>query len=420
MTRLATLLLLLQAAPDDFQKRGRTDGSKIFVDDKLLFEGPWKTAEIRLVDFGGRRAKALFGAFPVWKQVVVVADGEERLRLPVRSEAKPIDWPPVRPEEVKPLLKKLTETEGEKKTFVVSLSTDKGDVEIYRGPAYETRVERTTGGFVVWLNDEVLYRVTKWTKPNLRVEDVFMAVNLHRAKAGLEVTRLTPALSRACDLHALYLAKNEPKGLSGHEEDPKGLGYTEEGARAGKRSVIAPFNPHESVLDATESLMATLYHRVSMLQPGLSEIGAGWAYRKDGLGYLVIDVGSTDLKVDPKVYPIVYPPNGQTDVPVEFGLGSRETPNPLPDGVQTAGYPVTIQFPERSRRLEVEARLLQGTLELACHVSTPDKPARADTPQPGVVCLIPKEKLRPSTSYTVRVKERTTGLEREWTFTTGK
>jgi hypothetical protein len=163
--------------------------------------------------------------------------------------------------------------------------------------------------------------------------------------------------------------------------------------------------------------MATLYHRVNVLHPALTDVGVGWAWRRDGLGYLVIDVGNAEAKPDPKVWPVLYPAPGQAEVPVEFGLGSRETPNPLPEGVDTAGYPVTIQFPERMEKiLDLEVKLTEGGREVPCWLSTPDAPARKDWPQPGVVSLIPKEKLKPGTSYEVRLKTR--DLSREWAFTT--
>jgi len=57
---------------------------------------------------------------------------------------------------------------------------------------------------------------------------------------------------------------------------------------------------------------------------------------------------------------------------------------------------------------------------VACWLSTPDAPARKDWPQPGVLCLIPKEKLKPATAYTARFKDRLSGLEKEWSFTTRK
>jgi hypothetical protein len=240
-------------------------------------------------------------------------------------------------------------------------------------------------------------------------------------KAGLGATRPISGLSKACDLHALYMTKNESRGLSGHEEDPRGVGYTEEGARAGKRSVISPFAPQESPLEAVDSLMATLYHRVALLNPAVGEIGVGWASRRDGLGFLVVDVGGNDVRPDPKVFPIVYPVNGQEEVPLEFGLGGREAPNPIPDEGSGGGYPVTIQIPERrGKACDADLQLLDGTTPVPCWLSTPDAPARRDWPQPGVLCLIPREKLKPATTYTARFQDRLSGLEKEWSFTTRK
>lgn len=417
----AVFLALLFSQTDDFQKRVRIDAGKVLADDQVLYEGPWKKADVTVADVFGKKARALFGDAPPWKQVVVTVDGEERLRLPVPSLARPIAWPPTRPEDVKPQLKKLTETVGTRKSFVALVSTDKADIEIYRGPEYETRVERTLTSFTVFINGEVLYRVSRADRPPPRVEDVIMAVNMKRVKAGVGVVRPVPGLSKACDLHALYLTKNESRGLSGHEEDPRGVGYTEEGARAGKRSVISPFAPHETPVEAVESLMATLYHRVALLNPGVVEVGVGWAIRRDGLGFLVVDVGGEETKPDPKAYPIVYPVNGQEDVPRDFCLGARENPNPIPGDATEAGYPVTIQIPERrGKACDAELRLFTGGTEVACWLSTPDAPARKDWPQPGVLCLIPKERLQPSTAYSVRFRDRLSGLEKEWTFSTRK
>jgi hypothetical protein len=406
-------------AQEPFEKRVRSESGRVLVDDVVVCEGSWKAARVDVVDVGGRRAREIFGESPVWKQIVVTADGEERIRIPVPTTAKPIAWPPLKLEEVKPVLKRLTETQGGRKSLVVLLGGERGEFELYRGPVQETRVERTVQAFTVYLADDVLYRVVRGSRPAPGIADVLRGVNEHRLRAGIGLLRLQAGLTRGCDLHALYLAKNEPLGLSAHLEDPKATGYTEEGARAGKRSVISPFAPHETPLEAVESLMATLYHRVGLLHPALADTGIGWAYRRDGLGFLVMDVGGSDGKADPKVWPVVYPVNGQQEVPLDFALGSKEVPNPIPDDGREAGYPVTIQVPERKGRgFDGEARLFSGSTEVEAWVSTPDNPARADWPQPGVLCLIPKQKLKPKTTYTVRFSDRISGLSKEWSFTT--
>jgi len=409
LLRLITLLALLpQSGSDELQKRVRVDGQKIYVDDKLLYDGPWLRSEVVVRDFAG------------WKHVIVIADGEERVRLPVRSVAKPIAWPPTTLEEVRPLIKKLTEDRDGRLTFTVVVTTEKGEYPVYVGAPGETRLERTAEAFIVRLGDKVIYRVSRSARPTPKPEAVLEAVNGHRTRAGLGKVRLSASLSRACDLHALYLSKNDARGLSGHEEDPKAPGYSEEGAKAGKRSVISPFAPQETPLEGVDSLMATLYHRVSLLQPELSEIGIGWAYRRDGIGHLVIDVSTIDLRTDLKLYPVVYPVNGQKEVPLDFGLGARETPNPIPAEGTSAGYPITIQLVERKKPYDVEAKLFLDNKEVDCWFSSPASPARDDWPQPGTVGLIPVQKLRPDTTYLVRFKEKTGATEKEWAFTTRK
>jgi hypothetical protein len=413
MMRLVPLLLLLVPQADEFQKRVRVDGPRVLVDDRVLFEGVWQKADVSV------RELPTGAGHPIWRSVVVTIDGQERVRLPVRSLAKPVAWPPLDVDELRPVLRKLTETQEDRTTFIVLVATEKGESEIYRGASGETRVERKPDSFAVFLGDKLLYRVERRARPATLPADVLGAFNAYRERAKLPRARSLPALTRACDLHALYLAKNDWKGLSGHEEDPKGAGYTEEGARAGKRSVISPFSAHQSPLEAVDGLMATLYHRTSVLHPALTEVGIGWAFRRDGLGYLVIDVGNSEGPADAKFWPVLYPAPGQTDVPLDFGLGAREMPNPLPEGVDAAGYPVTIQFPERVEKLlDLELSLTEGGRDVPCHVSTPQAPARKDWPQPGVVGLIPKAALRPATAYRVRFAYRELGAAREWTFTT--
>src|SRR6185436_8239607 len=193
---LAVFVLSLLGQNDDFQKRVSIDRSRVLVDDQVLYDGPWRNATVTTSDFTGKRSKQTFKEYEPWKQVILTVDGEEFLRVPVKSLSKPISWPPLRLEDVQPSLKKLTETVGAKKTFVALVSGEKGDVEIYRGPEYETRAERTASSFTVYLNGDVLYRVARPSKPPARVEDVVMAINLHRVKAGIGVTRPVAALTK--------------------------------------------------------------------------------------------------------------------------------------------------------------------------------------------------------------------------------
>ncbi|HXX93759.1 MAG TPA: hypothetical protein VEN81_09000, partial [Planctomycetota bacterium] len=188
---IAVCALLGQSGSEELQKRVRVDGQRIYVDDQLLYDGPWLRSEVVVRDIAG------------WKHVIVNADGEERVRIPVRSIAKPISWPPTTLEEVRPLIKKLTEERDGKITFTVIVTTEHGEFPVYVGPPGETKVERTADAFVIRLGDKVIYRVSRAPRPTPRPEAVLEAVNGYRARAGLGKVRLSPSLSRACDLHAL-------------------------------------------------------------------------------------------------------------------------------------------------------------------------------------------------------------------------
>jgi uncharacterized protein YkwD len=101
-------------------------------------------------------------------------------------------------------------------------------------------------------------------------------LNAHRARAGLGPVALDPSLSRGCLAHARYVSRNvnhpAVQGLGIHEQDKRLPGATPEGAKAGKGSVIAIISdPVESV----DGWMATLYHRVPLLDPRLKRIGYG-------------------------------------------------------------------------------------------------------------------------------------------------
>jgi len=258
-------------------------------------------------------------------------------------------------------------------------------------------------------------------------EAVLNHLNVHRERAGVTKVRLLEGLSRGCDLHALYLAKNNRKGLNAHEESTDEIGYTKEGAEAGKRAVICAFPSGGEPREAVDSLMGMPYHRVKMLDPDLSSVGIGWAYRANGEALFVMDVSTTDHTAKSKTYPVLYPVPDQKEIPLEFGLGRGELPNPVPVEGATPGYPITLQFDYGGwRPLETEARLYVGEKEVPCWVSSPQKPAREDLPQPLWVGLIPKEKLRVETTYTVKFhckqagRENTPAYSKEWSFTTWK
>jgi uncharacterized protein YkwD len=133
--------------------------------------------------------------------------------------------------------------------------------------------------------------------PELRAhnaEEILRKVNSFRAQVGLTAVEIDPELSRGCELHARFIARNfshpSTQGLGMHEESSDLPGYTQEGRRAGQASVIAS-DPNP--LDCVESWMSTIYHRIPLLHPELTRIGIGYARLPDQNWLSVVDCGSS-------------------------------------------------------------------------------------------------------------------------------
>ncbi len=249
-------------------------------------------------------------------------------------------------------------------------------------------------------------------------ETVVERINVHRQAAGLELLTVDPALTKGCAAHAAYLVTNvdqpSAQGLGLHNEEPKLPGYSKEGERAGKASVI--YLGKEGT-DAVDGWMASLLHRIPLLQSRLRKIGYGAAMGGPARVTVVLDA-TNGLGPGRDAPVVLYPVDGQKDVPRLF---EPEIPDPIPDSVdKKAGFPVTAIFSEGALVKDVKASLKDADgKEAAIWLSTPEKPAAADY-QRNTVGLIAQEPLKPSTTYTVTIAARVTGKPwlRTWSFTT--
>jgi hypothetical protein len=222
-------------------------------------------------------------------------------------------------------------------------------------------------------------------------------------------------LATGCRTHALYLARNPDQAArwpDAHEEYPDRPGFDPQGAFAGTHAVIAPgvANGREAVA----GWMATYYHRLPLLDPGLMRVGIALES-----GTAVLDCGSfvkprtgvgTDAQTrsegDPTYWGIAWPPAGATDMPTRF---QAELPQPVPgEDESTMGYPITWQLRYRfEARPTVELALHSGSAtgpRVACHFSTPTEPTNPKLATDDAWCLIPKKPLDPGGAYTVTAK----------------
>lgn len=245
---------------------------------------------------------------------------------------------------------------------------------------------------------------------------VLAQVNGYRKHAGLAPVALDAGLSHGCQAHADYLVQNvadrSTEGVGAHEEDPKLPGYSEAGRRAGQAADIAmDIEP----LRAVPEWMATLFHRVPILDPNLRRIGFGIADAGRPHWRVVVDVNSgrgSDR-------PVLYPADGQKDVPPAYHAGER--PDPIPESKdKKAGYPVTVTFPHGATVKDAVAHLADADgHEVPAWVSTPEKTVDREL-QRNSVCLIARQPLRPGARYTATVTARVDGAawKRTWGFTT--
>lgn len=256
-----------------------------------------------------------------------------------------------------------------------------------------------------------------------QVKKAFDRVNELRKVAGLEAVELDPDLSEGCRKHAAYLIANrgspETAGLKAHEEKAELKGSTAEGAKAGKASVIHFVAPSAAV----DGWIASFYHRVPMLQPGLKKVGIGYATGGGEVVVLVDVVSGVDFAVKWEG-PVVYPADGQKGVPTAMG---PEIPDPKPKGaVGPGGFPVTASYPLGATVTRANLTLTtKGAggkpVTIPGYLSTPEKPA-TDFTQWNSVCLIPQAPLSGGTTYTAELTAEVEGkaVKKSWQFTTGR
>jgi hypothetical protein len=170
---------------------------------------------------------------------------------------------------------------------------------------------------------------------------------------------------------------------------------------------------------AITSLLHAPYHRISLLDPGVAQVGVG----------LLPNVEQSVTRLDTALtlggYPsapaetiVVWPANGVTDVPAFF-LPGTETPNPAPES-KSVGYIVTVQG-ATDQKLDTESFTLRrvSTGELvAGRVAT----AETDVNLPEqAAAFIPAHPLEWGTEYQADFQGNAAfgPVRKSWSFHTG-
>ena len=238
------------------------------------------------------------------------------------------------------------------------------------------------------------------------------------ARFGSRELWLDEELSDGGVRHAKYLLLHREQQSvwpAAHEEYSNLEGYSPSGAWAGAHSVIHIGTPEQAV----DAWMATFYHRLPLLDPGLVGVGIG-----DARDVVVMDVLSLVTPSFDSQW-VVWPPDKAEEVPLGF---YPEIPLPVPGrATETLGYPITLQTfgndPLLSGRSQLSFELRRDGPEgeaVPFHLSSPRDPLNPELVPVGAYCLIPDRHLAPNTSYYVTARSSgDLGKRLTWSFETG-
>jgi len=237
---------------------------------------------------------------------------------------------------------------------------------------------------------------------------VLIEFNTWRMMNGLPAVTIDERLSAACAAHCAYMERN---GMT-HEEEQGKEGFSPEGAEAGKRSGRGEDGP----INAVRMFYASFYHRLPLADPGTKAIGVGASER-----YAAVDgISLRDRRA--WEWPVIIPAPNSFGHPTFF---SPEAPNPLPEGLQWGGFPITLTFDGGAiteARAELRLKSAKGkTVDVV--VSSPERPANERRPDNRkTICVIPRVPLAPMKDWWVKVSWKRDGKDesREWMFRTGR
>lgn len=263
-------------------------------------------------------------------------------------------------------------------------------------------------------------------------------VNHYREMAHVPSVTENPALSKGDLAHARYLVKNfweliktgADLGAMMHEEDPSNPWYTREGFAAAKSSDVDEWpgpKPPDSDSWAIDNWMVAPFHRLSILNPHLRQVGYG-NYCQTNVCAAALNTNSDADPLPPKgkayAVPVEYPPGGAV---IEAHSFRAEWPDPLsscPGLKAPTGLPITLQLGAWvSSHLYGFTLSRDGAAVQACGFdsstySNPDAPtqelARSILKDFGAIVLVPRAPLAPG-RYTVLITSE--GRSYGWSFT---
>ncbi|OLC11170.1 MAG: hypothetical protein AUH39_00185 [Chloroflexi bacterium 13_1_40CM_67_9] len=253
-------------------------------------------------------------------------------------------------------------------------------------------------------------------------------VNRARVAAGVRPAQLNDALSRAAAAHAAYVAAFPL--FSGHEESG-GAGSTGRTPADRARAAGYPTSDVGEVQaycapcalpvgasrarDDVRRYLLSIYHRIGLLAPDVTEIGYGAVTTARGVSANVIDTGY-DWKAPANIWARWPAPNS---IGAPTSWDGVESPNPAPGVPRPLGPAVTIAI-SNADSVSIQP-YVANVVPVGGSLTGPEGPVAVITEvNERFASLLPKAPLRSATAYTVRFDLEIKGVPKvdTWTFTT--
>jgi hypothetical protein len=238
-------------------------------------------------------------------------------------------------------------------------------------------------------------------------------INAYREAAGIGEMKLDDELSMAAQQHADYLTQNKVRLSHKQARGAPGFVGVEFFDRVkffgGKGAAFECISTNPDFNQAVDGHMSSVYHRLPFMNPDFDRVGLGVGPRVS-----VADFGSGKREKDAK--PVLCPADGQRKVTPFWVV--NESPNPVSQfgSPPVVGYPISIRFGEQVKT--VSAGLEANKSRVPFYLLDRDKDKVKQLK--NEVFLIPKEPMKPLTSYTatVTVKTRKGQKAVTWSFIT--
>ncbi len=268
----------------------------------------------------------------------------------------------------------------------------------------------------------------QWSTPAVALQEhdpeiveTLTMINTYRSWLGIPPLTIDPALQKAAEAHVEYYRLNfgDPSlsGMGLHYETPGMPGFT--GADFQDRAIAAGYDGwvnenagvSGSMVWSTKWFMATVGHRLTLLDPRYSHIGLA-AINQGNVKFEIIDLGTPKWIENTTPEWAAWPPNGTTGVGLRF---DGEAPNPFPAAQYPVGYPISLKYFGPGDLTYSSATLSTGGQAVSSFSEIGTGWLSRET-----VLLTATSPLKLNTTYYVRIEGTANGqpFVKQWSFTT--